>query len=100
MPAFIPMILGGLINIVGTLAGRVLVALGIGVVSYTGMSALVGYLRDNIVNAFAALPPQVLDIVYLMKIGPALGIIMAATSARLVLNGITSEGFKRLMVRG
>lgn len=99
MPAILAMLLGGLINIVGTMAGRVLVALGIGVVSYTGMSALVGSLKDSVVGAIGALPAGVLDVLYMMKLGPALGIIFAATSARLVLNGVTSDGFKRFVLR-
>ena len=36
MPAFIAALLGGLITVVGTMAGRVLVSLGIGVVTYVG----------------------------------------------------------------
>ena len=37
MPVFIAAIGGVLINLVGTLAGRVLIALGISVVTYTGV---------------------------------------------------------------
>lgn len=99
MPAIIAMLLGGLINVAGTIAGRVLIALGIGVVTYTGMSSLVGQLQGSIVTAFSALPSELLAVVYALKVGQALGIIMAATSARLVLNGLTSEGFKRFVVR-
>lgn len=99
MPAIIAMLLGGLINVVGTMAGRVLVALGIGIVSYTGMQMLVGQLQTSIVGAFAGVPSQILAIIYLMKVGQALGIIMAATSARMVISGLTSEGFKRFVLR-
>lgn len=99
MPAIVAMLLGGFINIVGTMAGRVLVALGIGIVTYTGMNALVGQLSNSIVLAFSALPSGVLDIVYALKLGQAIGIIMSATSARLVLNGVTSDGFKRFVLR-
>ena len=99
MPAILAMLLGGLINIVGTMAGRVLVALGIGVVSYTGMQALTGQLVNSIVMAFGSLPSQVLAIVYMLKLGQAIGIIIAATSARMVINGVTSDGFKRFVLR-
>lgn len=42
MPAFLAALLGGLINIASTLTGRVLVALGLGVASYTGLAASLG----------------------------------------------------------
>ena len=43
MPVFVAAIGGMLINLVGTLAGRVLVALGISVITYTGMSASIDW---------------------------------------------------------
>ena len=48
MPAFIAMLLGGLIQICGSLVGRVLVSLGISLVTYTGMSVSINYLKGQI----------------------------------------------------
>lgn len=95
MPAFIAMIGGMLIQIVGSLAGRVMVALGIGVVTYTGINASLEALKSQAIASLFALPPQILSMLGIMKVGVAISIIMSATAARLVLNGLTSDTLKK-----
>lgn len=99
MPAILAMLLGGLINIVGTMAGRVLIALGIGIVTYTGVNASLDALKANVITAWAGLPSEVVDILSAMKLGQAMGIVFSAIVARLVLNGLTSGTFKRFVLR-
>lgn len=95
MPVFVAAIGGMLINLVGTLVGRVLVALGIGVVTYTGMNSSLGFLKSQAVSAFSGLPAEVLSIIGIMKVGVCISIITSAITARLLLNGLTGDTFKR-----
>lgn len=95
MPVFIAAIGGMLLNIVGSLVGRVLVALGIGVVTYTGVSATLDALRDQAVSALGALPPEIAGALALMKVGVSISIITSAIAARMLLDGLTSDTFKR-----
>ena len=99
MPAILAMLLGGLINIAGTVAGRVLLSLGIGVVTYTGLSAGMDALKSQLFTAFSGLPPDLAAILFRMKIGPAIGIVLAAIAARMALNGLTGDTFKRFVHR-
>lgn len=95
MPVFIAAIGGMLINLVGTLVGRVLVALGIAVVTYTGINATLDSLQSQAVNSFSALPPEVMAMLSMMRVGQCISIVTSAISARLVIDGLTGDTFKR-----
>lgn len=94
MPVFIAAFGGMLINLVGTLAGRVLVALGIGVATYTGISASLDAIKAQALGAFALLPPEAMGIIGILKVGVCISIVSSAIVARLVLNGLTGDSFK------
>jgi len=84
-----------LINLVGTLAGRVLIALGIGVATFTGVNASLTWLKDQAVSSIASLPPEVMGMLGTMKVGVAISIVTSAITARLILNGLSGDTFKR-----
>lgn len=95
MPIFIAALGGMLINLVGSLVGRVLVALGIGLVTYTGVSSSLDFLKSQAISSFASLPAEMMAIIGLMKVGVCISIVTSAITARLVLNGLTGGTFKR-----
>ena len=95
MPIFVAAIGGMLINLVGTLVGRVLVALGISVVTYTGLTATLDAIKADTVSSFTALPPEMMAIIGLMKVGVCISIVTSAIAARMVINGLTGDTFKR-----
>lgn len=95
MPIFIAALWGALLNVLGTVVGRVLVHLGIAAVTYTGLTASLDWLRDNAVSQLNAVPPQVLAVLSIMKVGSALSLIVSATTARFVLSGMSAGGSLR-----
>lgn len=99
MPIFIAAIGGMLINVAGTIVGRVLIALGIGVVTYTGISASLTFLKQQAIASFFSLPGEILAIVGAMKVGVAISIVSSALVARMVLNGLTGDTMKRLVYK-
>jgi hypothetical protein len=74
-----------LISIAGSLAYRVLFALGFTVVSYAAFTAL----ADNVVmqfqNQYSSIPGPVLQILNLGGVGQAFGIILGALGSRAAL---------------
>jgi hypothetical protein len=80
-----------LLGIVGTLAGRVLLSLGIGFISYAGVTAALASVRGHIEQAWAASSP-ILDMLYLAGLGEAVGILLAAFSVRAAFFGIAKLG--------
>lgn len=99
MPLFVAAIGGMLINLVGTLVGRVLVALGLSVITYTGVNATLEALKAQAVQSFTALPPEVLGMLGMMRVGQCVSIITSAIAARLLLDGLTSDTFKRMVMK-
>lgn len=99
MPIFIAAIGGMLIEVAGSLVGRVLIALGIGVVTYTGISAALDGLKSQALGSFSFLPAEMLSIIGFMKVGVCISIITSAITARLVLNGLTGDTFKKMVMK-
>lgn len=97
MPIFLASLLGGLINIAGTLVGRVLLALGISAVTYTGLSQTFDFLRDQAINSFQALPPEIVGMLALMKVGSSFSIILSAIVVKWTLQGLTGGNMRRLV---
>lgn len=97
MPIFVAALLGGLINIAGTVAGRVLLSLGFAAVTYTGLSTSMAFLKTQAVNSFSGLSPTVLGMLSTMKVGECISIITSAMLAKAVLNGLTGDTMKRLV---
>ena len=94
---FLGSLLGGLIEIAGTLAGRVLIALGFGFVSFTGIQTAIGYAENLIWSNMSGLPAAVLQLVGYMRIDDAISLVISAVAARLLLNGLTGGKLKRLV---
>lgn len=99
MPAFIAVILGGLIQICGSLVGRVLVALGLSVVTYSGLSVSIDFLKMQAVTAALSLPPEVVGMLSVLKVGTCISIIFSAMAARLLINGLTGDTIKKWVLR-
>lgn len=87
-------LLGGLIQIAGSLAGQVLIALGIGVVTYTGLDASIEFLKSGFVTAAMGLPPQVVGMLSLMKVGSCVSMVISAITIKMTLAGLTSGTMK------
>ena len=99
MPAILAALLGGLINIVGTMAGRVLVALGIGVVTYSGMRVTLEWLKTQAVQSVSGLPAELIGLIAYMKVGVCINIIFSAILIRAALNGLTGDKMKRWVLK-
>jgi Protein of unknown function (DUF2523) len=99
MPVFLASLLGGLISITATLAGRVLLALGIGMVSYTGLSFTIDFAKAQAISALQATGADVVGMLSTMQVGTSISIIFSAMLARLVLQGLTSDTIKNMVFK-
>jgi len=88
-------LLGGLVTILPSIVGQVLVSLGLGVVTYTGMSATLGWLKSSVVSSFAGLPVEVLNMLSLMQVGSCISMVFSAMVIRLAIQGMSGASFKR-----
>lgn len=87
-----------LLFLAGPLVIKALVTLGIGIVTFVGVDALVSAALNEIVSRFSGLPAAVAQIAGLLGVDVAITIILSAYSIRLVLAGLTSVGIRRFQV--
>lgn len=105
MPAFLPwlitFVVGSLRFVAGSLAVQVLVGLGIGVVTYTGIDATFDFVMQRSVQTLGGLPAELLGLMGYMKLGKCIGVIVAAYTGRFAMTAVrTAAGalaIKRFM---
>lgn len=99
MPLILASLLGGLIQIAATLAGRVVLALGFSVVVYSGISTTLEFIKVYVVNHLSALSGSTLDVVSTLQIDTAVSILSSAVAARLLLRGLTNGSLARWVTK-
>jgi len=83
-----PTLYAFLVSIAGTLTGRVLLALGIGMVSYAGLNVITANVISQISASYNSAPGFVLNLLNLAGAGHALGILTSALVTRTSLIAI------------
>ncbi|OGT14457.1 MAG: cobalt ABC transporter permease [Gallionellales bacterium RIFCSPHIGHO2_02_FULL_57_16] len=99
MPAVLAMLGGLLLNIAGSLVLRVLTALGLSLVTYTGVNASLDWLKAQAVTAFQGLGAEVLGMLGTLRVGQCISIVFSAMVARQVVNGMSSDTVKRWVTK-
>lgn len=100
MPLFIAALLGGLIQVAGTLVGRVLLSLGIGYATYSGIDTSITWARDFVLTKLGDMGAVSVGIMATMKVGTAISILTSALVVRMVLGGLTGGTLTRMVVKG
>lgn len=99
MPAILALLLRGLLWVSGSIAGRVLLRLGIGVVTFTGANASLAWLKSQAVSALQGMGAEYIGLLSHMKVGVCISIITSAIVARAVMQGVTSDTAKRWVMK-
>ena len=99
MPAFIAILWGALVSLTGSLVGRVLIALGLSVVTYTGVSASLDFLKAQAIASMGAAGAQVLGMLGYMKVGECISIVFSAMLTRQISQGLTSDTVKKWVLK-
>jgi len=73
-----------------SLVARVLAALGMGVITFTGFSIAWDSVRSIIVSNFSGMPSDIMALAGLAGVGQGLGIVLGAITARVAYMAITS----------
>lgn len=78
-------------SLVPSLVGRVLAALGMGLITIGGLTVISSQLLGYITSSIGGLPADVLGILGLAGLGDALNIVVGAITARLSLYALTQS---------
>lgn len=93
-------LLGGLLTIAGSMVGRILIALGMGYVSYTGFDLLVGWLLNQIKSDMGAMPTDVAAFLAYLWVDRAIAMVFSAYSAAIVVKLAGSTKITKLVTKG
>lgn len=85
MPVLIAAIWGGLATVLGSMVGRVLLALGIGYVTYSGFDVGVTWLLNQIKGNFSGMPSDIVSFLAWLWVDRAIGLVFSAYSAALAI---------------
>lgn len=99
MPLLMPL-LGGLLTICGSLVGRVLLALGMGFITYQGFDVGIGWLLTQIKANITSLPPQVSQFLAFIWLDKAIGLVFSAYSAATLIRMAGSTKITKLVTKG
>ncbi len=94
-----PAVLGWLIEIAGTLVGKVLLSLGISYLSYKGLDAMVVAGKAQFMQSMGGLGATTVGLLGIMKVDVAVNMICSAIVGRLTLAGLTSGALKKMVIK-
>lgn len=94
-----PALLGWLIEIAGTLVGKVLLSLGISYLSYKGLDLMITAGKAQFMQNASALGPTVVGLLGVMKIDVAVNMLCSALIGRLTLSGLTGGSLKKMVLK-
>lgn len=86
-------------TIIGPLLAKIIVALGISVVSYTGISLAFDSLSEQVMSNFSAIPQSILQLIGLFGVGVAIKMQLAAITA-VIAYKTTVGAFSKVKVGG
>lgn len=99
MPLFLASLWGGLISVLGTVVGRVLLSLGIGYASFTAVDTSIAFAKAQFLTGLAGLPATALGIMAVLKIGTCVSMLTSALLMRLTLGGMAAGTIRRMVIK-
>jgi hypothetical protein len=101
VPLFIAALIGGLVQAAGTIVGRVLVGLGIGVAVFSGVATLINTARTLAFQYLdqASGVAQIAQYMGMLQIGTCVNILFSALVIRLTLRGLAGDTIKKWVTR-
>jgi hypothetical protein len=78
-----------LLGITGPIVVRVLATLGIGIVTYTGLTAIVQTVYQQIQLSFNSLPSDIAALVFLSGLPQGISIMLSALAARIAMTQVS-----------
>jgi hypothetical protein len=97
MPLFIAALWGALIEIAGTLVGKVLVSLGIGYAVYSGVDTSITWAKSYLLSSLQGLPADAIGIASTLKVGVFISMVFSAFVVRMTLQGLAGGSVKRMV---
>lgn len=98
MPVILIALFSGLASVAGTIAGRVVLALGFQYVTYTGFDAVLSSVVSGIANT-SGLPGVIASYVGFFRLSEAASIISGALTTRWAISGLSNGSLTRMVLK-
>lgn len=99
MPIFLAAFLGGLATAAASMVGRILIALAIGYVTYTGIDVALNSIKGDVIANISALNSVIIQVLGLLRIDQSINILFSAYAARLVIRGLTNGAITKAVIK-
>jgi len=86
LPIILPTLGGFLGLITANIVGRVLMALGVSFVTYTGLDTALDYVKGEVAGIYGQLPTLVIQVFSVLQLDTCLNISLSAIAARILVN--------------
>lgn len=87
----VPSLMGALAAAMATLVGRALLAVGVGFVTYTGITVAVGTVKTNLISSVNSLGGDALSLVGFLWLDKGLTLIFSCIAASLAMKAISGS---------
>jgi hypothetical protein len=91
---------GLLLSLVASVVGRVLLALGLSYVTYTGFDTGVQWLLDQVKQDISAMPSEVVSFLAWLWVDKAIGMVFSCYAASLAVKMAGSTKLTKLVMKG
>ena len=95
----IPAIWGALAPVLGSLVGRVLLALGISFVTFVGLSVGVDAIKSAAIGSFGGLPSDVLGLMGYLWVDKAITTVFSAFTASLAIKLASGNSITKMVMK-
>jgi hypothetical protein len=85
MPLLIYSLLGGLLSILGSAVGRILLQLGLSFVIFSGINVGFDYLKSEVIGNMQSLGGDVMQLLAFLWVDKAISLVMSAYAAAVAL---------------
>lgn len=99
MPLLVAALIGGLVQAAFSMVGRVLIALGFSIVTWTALDTSLDWIKAQIAGSMSGLPAQALAVFGAARVGSAVAIVLSAIAARMLFDGMTGGTIKRMVLK-
>lgn len=98
MPVIIGILWGAFYSIIGSLVGRILLALGMGVVEFAGFQYMFSKIKNMVVDYFSQVGPDIMGVLYTAQVDVCISITFSAILIKMTLQGLNSANgtFKKM----
>lgn len=93
-------LIGGLLSMCGPMIGRVLLALGMGYVSYKGFDTSITWLLNSIKSSISSMPAEIISFLGWLWLDKAISMIFSAYAAASLVKLAGSASVTKLVSKG